>query len=104
MSKGGDKEVGWHLDRHIPIALLMAIGIQTAGGFWWAATISANVSNMELRVAKLETGAALTVAQGNQLAAMDAKMSSMQDSLKELKSLVMSLMGSSLIKGGHPQQ
>lgn len=37
---------GWHLDRRVPAALIIAVMIQTAGIVWWAATLSAaNTSN-----------------------------------------------------------
>lgn len=82
----------WRLDKHIPVALLVALAMQTAAAVWWSATVNANLNAMEQRVSKLETNTALTMAQGNQLAAVDAKMSATQDSIKELKSLVMSIM------------
>jgi len=97
MMAEGNGNGGWSLDRHIPVALLLAIGIQTAGGFWWAATVTADMKALEYRIGKLETNTALTIAQGNQLAAVDAKMSAMQDSFKELKSLVMGAMASPII-------
>lgn len=34
----------WHLDRRIPIALILAIIGQTAGAVWWASTISGTVA------------------------------------------------------------
>ena len=96
MTEIGDEESvayggGWRIDRHIPIALLVALSLQTGAGFWWAATINANVNAMQGRIEKLETNSLLVISQGQQIAAMDAKMSAMQDSLKELKALVMSL-------------
>lgn len=40
----------WHLDKKVPIALIFAILIQTAGAFWWAATITSRVDNLESKV------------------------------------------------------
>lgn len=34
----------WHLDRRIPIALILAIIGQTAGAVWWASTISGTLA------------------------------------------------------------
>ena len=87
----------WRVDRHIPVALLLALAGQTVGGFWWAATVSANIAAMESRVAKLENNTSLTIAQGNQLAAVDAKMTATQDSIKEIKSMVMGMMGTRML-------
>lgn len=48
----------WALDRRIPIALLFAFGVQTAGGIWWAATITENQRAMSVdhdkRLTRLE--------------------------------------------------
>ena len=37
----------WTVDRHIPLALIMAILFQTAVGVWWAATMQARVNALE---------------------------------------------------------
>ncbi len=41
---------GWHLDRRVPVALIIAIVTQTIGIVWWAATISARVDGLEGRI------------------------------------------------------
>lgn len=38
---------GWHLDRRVPLALIVTIIIQTAGVFWWAANITSRVEALE---------------------------------------------------------
>lgn len=40
----------WALDKRIPLALILAIGIQTAGAIWWAATINSRVGVLEERL------------------------------------------------------
>lgn len=37
----------WHLDKKVPIALIVAILAQTGSFIWWGATISQRVSNLE---------------------------------------------------------
>ena len=37
----------WTVDRHIPIALIMTLLLQTAGVVWWAATLSSRVDALE---------------------------------------------------------
>jgi len=59
-----DRDEHWHLDKRVPIALMFAIFVQTAGAFWWASDISSRVTRLEVdasasskiseRVAKLE--------------------------------------------------
>lgn len=38
---------GWHLDKRVPLALIVTIVLQTAGAFWWAATITTRVAALE---------------------------------------------------------
>jgi len=36
----------WHLDRKVPIALIVAIALQTFGVVWWAATVTETVNQL----------------------------------------------------------
>lgn len=42
-----ETESGWHLDKRVPIALIVMIFVQTSGMIWWAATTSARVDELE---------------------------------------------------------
>jgi len=33
----------WHVGKEIPIALILAVLMQTCGGIWWAASLSAKI-------------------------------------------------------------
>ena len=46
---------GWHLDKRVPLALILTIMIQTAAGIWWAATISARVGAVEMWITDNKT-------------------------------------------------
>jgi hypothetical protein len=35
---------GWHLDKRVPIALILALAIQVMAGVWAAATLSATIA------------------------------------------------------------
>jgi hypothetical protein len=37
----------WHLDKRVPIALIVTIALQFAGIVWWGAQISARVDTLE---------------------------------------------------------
>jgi selenophosphate synthetase-related protein len=37
------QQQAWHLDRRVPIALIVALAVQTSGIVWWAANLSARV-------------------------------------------------------------
>jgi hypothetical protein len=80
----------WRVDRRIPLALIFAVVVQTLGAFWWAAQISANMSALRDRVVALPSVAVAD--QGRQMAAIDAKLSATQESIKEMKSIVMDMM------------
>lgn len=43
----------WHVGREIPIAVLMMLAIQTAGGIWWAASLSQKLDSVINQVAEL---------------------------------------------------
>ena len=38
---------GWHLDKRVPIAFIIALAIQTGAIVWWAATLSTRLDAVE---------------------------------------------------------
>jgi TolA-binding protein len=44
----------WHLDKRVPLALIVAIALQTAGAIWWAASINGEVQSTRQRVDRLD--------------------------------------------------
>lgn len=76
---------GWHLDRRIPGALILAVMLQTAGIVWWAATLSAsntmNTSSItanKFMIDKLDDRSQKT---SNDMAEVKAKVDTMTDTL-----------------------
>jgi hypothetical protein len=72
---------GWHLDRKVPIALIIAIATQIITFIWWAAQASARLDNLEKQ----------TIAAGSQferLVKLETKMDNVSMTLGELKSLM----------------
>lgn len=43
----------WHLDKKVPLALILAMAIQTVGVIWWAASLSTRVEHQERQIAGL---------------------------------------------------
>lgn len=43
----------WHVGKEIPIALILAMLLQTGGWIWWAATMSAKMDSLSFQVASL---------------------------------------------------
>lgn len=71
----------WHLDKRVPIALLLAILAQTGTGFWWAATISERINNLEKR-------AESSAPQGDRLTRVEVKLEVVQEGISEIKRLI----------------
>lgn len=40
----------WHLDKRVPVALILALALQGAGGIWWAASTSERLEQVERRL------------------------------------------------------
>lgn len=47
-------ETGWHLDRHVPIAVILAVIIQTGSILWWGAKVDSRVAAIEDHIRKEE--------------------------------------------------
>jgi len=45
----------FHIDKRVPIALIVTIVVQTAGIVWWAAGIQATQEQAAVNVARIET-------------------------------------------------
>lgn len=52
-----DDDGHWHLDRKVPLAIIIAIVAQTVAATWWAASLAAKVEMIENRVNKTEARA-----------------------------------------------
>ena len=52
-----EEDAHWHLDRKVPIAIIVAIVGQTVAATWWAASLAAKVDMIESRVTKTEVRA-----------------------------------------------
>lgn len=61
----------WHLDKRVPIALLVAIILQTSGAIWWAATIQG-------RVDRLDEIVGVRATDGDRLIALEIRLESVQ--------------------------
>lgn len=42
---------GWHLDKRVPVAIIFALLVQSAGVIWWASNMASRQSVLEGRVA-----------------------------------------------------
>lgn len=82
----------WHLDRKVPIALIVTVAIQTAGMVWWAASLSSRVDEQARRVVSLEasrdTSAALMGGLRSDAAVLRAESEAMRRQLDRIERML----------------
>lgn len=71
----------WKIDRHIPLALILTIVIQTLVAVWAASNLWARVDNIERQMATFAP-------QSERLIRLEGKVESVKDSLAEIKELL----------------
>lgn len=71
----------WTLDKRVPISLLAAMLVQTVGAFWWAATVSERINNLEKRAESVAP-------QADRLTRVEVKLDVVQENLSEIKRLL----------------
>jgi len=45
----------WHVGREIPIAVVLALIVQTVSGIWWAAGLSAKMDSTQAQIIELKS-------------------------------------------------
>jgi Tfp pilus assembly protein PilO len=73
-----DQDTGWHLDKRVPIALVVTILIQTGGAVWWLSSINSRVSNLEEKVGAVSS-------QPERLVRLETQMDAMRDSMLRIE-------------------
>jgi len=68
----------WHLDRRVPLALILTIVIQTVGIVWWA-------SSLTERVAILEKKQDAAAPQGDRITRLEVNIEFIRDGVNEIK-------------------
>jgi hypothetical protein len=71
----------WHLDKRVPVALIFAMLVQTAGVVWWGATTSERLSNLERRVES-------TSPQADRLTRVEVKLDNIADAIADIKQTI----------------
>lgn len=79
----------WHLDKRVPLALIVTIAIQTAAALWWAASVTFRVDGLidnqaetKNRIAALEHQIVLT---DRQSAVIEQQLKATNDNLSRLR-------------------
>ena len=76
-AKDEDIGSGWHLDKRVPIAIIAAIAIQSAGFVWWMAKLDA-------RVAALEEARSASTGQEGRIIRLETRLDDITDTLKNM--------------------
>ncbi len=76
-----DPDNAWHLDKKVPLALIVTILVQTGGIVWWGATTSERLNAVEKRVE-------MTAPQGDRLTRVEVKVDNALDGISEIKSIL----------------
>ena len=71
----------WRIDRHIPLALIVTIAIQTGTFVWWA-------SSLTERVNVLERTAITTAPQADRLTRVEVKIENVQTGIDRIERLI----------------
>lgn len=75
----GFSDKHWHLDKKVPLALILTMALQTTAVVWWASSLTERVSVLEKRV---ET----TAPQAERLTRVEVKIEAVQSDVSEIKS------------------
>ena len=78
---GEEESKRWHLDKTVPLAVIIAMFVQTAGFVFWAGALSERVSNLE----KQQTS---TAPQADRLTRVEVKIENIQEGITEIKRLI----------------
>lgn len=73
----------WHLDKKVPLALIIALVVQTFCIGWWAASTDGRVSTLERRMDA-------AAPQADRLTRVEVKLESVQAGIDEIKQLIRS--------------
>lgn len=80
-------EGSWHLDRKVPIAMILTIVMQTGAFVWFAARLDQRVEVLE----RSETRAAISApVQADRLTRVEVKIEGVQEGITEIKRLIQS--------------
>jgi len=71
----------WHLDKRVPIALILALALQSGTFVWWASSLSERVNT-------LERDRMATAPQGDRLTRVEVKIEAVQEGITEIKRLI----------------
>lgn len=85
MSMNRNDDSAWHLDKKVPLAMIFAILVQTAGAFWWASNQDARLAMVERQLQQASPQAASSV---ERIIRVEEKVGSIKEDIADLKQMV----------------
>ena len=82
MSDKDDDDRNWHLDKRVPIALIVALLGNIVATSWWAATASEKLATLERRIEQ-------SAPQADRLTRVETKLENVQDTLTDIRALML---------------
>lgn len=76
-----ESDTKWHLDRKVPVSIIITILIQTGGVMWWAASANERLNSLEQKMVMLAP-------QGDRLTRVEVNIETIKDSLTEIKAIL----------------
>lgn len=64
----------WHADKRVPLALIFAMAVQTAGIVWWAGTLTSRVQQHTADIAALQAREGVRTAEDRRTADILARL------------------------------
>lgn len=74
-------DANWHIDRKVPVAVVLALMVQTGGFIWWGAKADARLDAVERKIE-------LSSPQGDRLTRVEVNIETIKDSLTEIKAVI----------------
>lgn len=75
----------WHLNKGVPVALILTIAIQSMSAIWWAATVSSTLSQIDDQVAENKSDIKLASSVEPRLVKVETDITYIRDAVDENK-------------------
>lgn len=76
-----EADAHWHLDKRVPVAIILTLLLQTGGIIWWAASATERISNLEKR-------ADMAAPQADRLTRVEVKLDGVTDAIGRVERLI----------------
>src|SRR5689334_21502272 len=75
----------WHLDKRVPIALIVTLVFQFAGAVWWARGVSSDIAQIKTDIYSLQTDAKDRALRLDRLTIVETRLEALTETGKRLE-------------------